>query len=371
MTPTWSGPSARLDELRTVALEDRATVRLAQGAHAPVAAELEALTGTYPMRERLWALRALALVHGGRQADALDVLRELADLLDDELGLEPSEELRDLQVRILRQDPALRWEAGNDSSPTAPPSATTPASGPASHRPSLPAWPMVGRVGELARLGHALEGAVAGTPTYATLTGEPGIGKSRLAAELGARAVDAGARLLVGRCSQDDGAPPLWPWQQVLHGLDRELEVESSADQGAGFRTWERSSGGCERPPATRRSWWSSRTSTGPTARACKCCDCWSRPSPRVGCWCWRPGARTPSPPARWPTSPRRCRGPTRSGSSSPASTVPPPGTSWPPLAAPNRALRTPKSWRGVRTATRSTSWSSRGSPRKATLPCS
>ena len=73
----------RLDELRTVALEDRATVRLALGAHAPVAAELEALTGTYPMRERLWALRALALVHGGRQADALEVLRELADLLDD------------------------------------------------------------------------------------------------------------------------------------------------------------------------------------------------------------------------------------------------------------------------------------------------
>ncbi len=230
---------ARLDELRTVALEDRATVRLAQGAHAPVAAELEALTGTYPMRERLWALRALALVHGGRQADALDVLRELADLLDDELGLEPSEELRDLQVRILRQDPALRWEAGNDSSPTGPPSATTSASGSASHRPSLPAWPMVGRVGELARLGNALEGAVAGAPTYATLTGEPGIGKSRLAAELGARAVDAGARLLVGRCSQDDGAPPLWPWQQVLRGLDRELEVEHSVDHGAGFRTWD------------------------------------------------------------------------------------------------------------------------------------
>ena len=71
------------------------------------------------------------------------------------------------------------------------------------------------------------------------MSGEPGIGKSRLAAELGARAADAGVRLLVGRCSQDDGAPPLWPWQQVLGGLDRELEVEHSADHGAGFRTWE------------------------------------------------------------------------------------------------------------------------------------
>ncbi len=225
---------ARLDELRTVALEDRATVRLAMGSHAPVAAELEALTGTYPMRERLWALRALALVHGGRQADALEVLRELADLLDEELGLELSEELRDLQTRILRQDPALQWTPGGDTPPSGTGAATARAS-----RPSLPGWPMVGRDRELTRLGQALRSADAGTPTYATLSGEPGIGKSRLAAELGARAADAGVRLLVGRCSQDDGAPPLWPWQQVLHGLDRELEVEHSADHGAGFRTWE------------------------------------------------------------------------------------------------------------------------------------
>ena len=48
-----------------------------------------------------------------------------------------------------------------------------------------------------------------------------------------------GARLLVGRCSQDDGAPPLWPWQQVLRGLGADLDVGDGEDEGAEFRTWE------------------------------------------------------------------------------------------------------------------------------------
>ena len=65
---------ARLDELRLVALEDRAVVELALGRHATVAAELEAMTAAHPLRERLWALWAVALTRSGRQADALDVL---------------------------------------------------------------------------------------------------------------------------------------------------------------------------------------------------------------------------------------------------------------------------------------------------------
>ena len=52
-------------------------------------------------------------------------------------------------------------------------------------------------------------------------------------------AVHRGARLLVGRCSQDDGAPPLWPWQQVLRGLGADLDVGDGEDEGAEFRTWE------------------------------------------------------------------------------------------------------------------------------------
>jgi DNA-binding SARP family transcriptional activator len=69
---------ARLEELRLVASEDRARAELALGRHATVAAELDALTAAHPLRERLWALRALALTRSGRQADALEVLRRAA-----------------------------------------------------------------------------------------------------------------------------------------------------------------------------------------------------------------------------------------------------------------------------------------------------
>jgi hypothetical protein len=73
------------------------------------------------------------------------------------------------------------------------------------------------------------------------LTGEPGIGKSRLAAELVAEARRRGHRVLIGRCSQDDGAPPLWPWSTILEGLGLGLESDhDTLDEGGQFRSWER-----------------------------------------------------------------------------------------------------------------------------------
>ena len=83
-------------------------------------------------------------------------------------------------------------------------------------------------------------------PSYAVLTGEPGIGKSRLAAELVAAARRRGMRALIGRCSEDDGAPPLWPWKSVLDGIGMSVLAEDVApvDEGAQFRAWERIVGG-------------------------------------------------------------------------------------------------------------------------------
>ena len=225
----------RLEELRSVALEDRAVLGLAAGEHARVAGELEALTTTYPLRERLWGLRALALARSGRQADALEALRAVRTVLDDELGLDVSPELRDLETAVLRQDARVAWQA----QPVVTTSAPAPAPSTPPERPSLPPWPLAGRDAELARLEQLLVQARAGTPSYAALTGDPGIGKSRLCAELAARALDDDVRALVGRCAQDDGAPPLWPWQQVLRGLGHELDAEVGADEGAEFRTWE------------------------------------------------------------------------------------------------------------------------------------
>lgn len=233
---------ARLEELRLIALEDRAVAGLALGQHATVAAEMEALTAAHPLRERLWALHALALARSGRQADALEVLRKVREVLDEELGLEPSAELRDLQTAVLRQDPELDWVAPDAGSTPAP--APVPAATPVVHPSTeqVAPWPMVGRDADLESLVDVVEAAERGVPSYAVITGEPGIGKSRLASELILRARQRGIRVLIGRCSQDDGAPPLWPWKTILDGLGMSLLPDGVAeqDEGGQFRAWER-----------------------------------------------------------------------------------------------------------------------------------
>ena len=245
--PSAVAERARLEELRLMALEDRAVAALELGHHGTVAGELEALTTAYPLRERLWALRALALTRSGRQAEALDALRQVREVLDDELGLEPGAELRDLQSAVLRQDPSLDWRPPGGPPPAPPP---PPAHGPGTGRssvrlgqiesvvPSLPPWPMVGRDAQLAAVVEQLDRADVGTPSFVALVGEPGIGKSRMAAELASLAGERGAAVLLGRCSQDDGAPPLWSWQQVLRGMGRDLP-DLPDDGSAPFRVWE------------------------------------------------------------------------------------------------------------------------------------
>lgn len=240
--PAAVAERARLEELRTVALEDRAVAALALGEHAVVAVELESLTTRYPLRERLWGLRALALARAGRQADALEALAELRTVLDEELGLEPGAELRSLQTAVLRQDPTLAWAPPPGADVIEVPTVATAA---ASERPAsvpgvtLPPWPLVGRDRQLAVLVDAWARAETGVPTFAAVTGEPGIGKSRLSAELAGHAVARGGRVLVGRCSQDGGAPALWPWQQVLEQLGEQLEEGGEEDEGAEFRVRE------------------------------------------------------------------------------------------------------------------------------------
>ena len=117
----WAGPAlaefddlqfalaerARLDEIRLGALEAKLGAQLACGQHHETLAELERLTAEHPLRERLWASRMVALYRSGRQADALRAYRQLRATLVDQLGIEPGPELRDLQTRILRQDPDL------------------------------------------------------------------------------------------------------------------------------------------------------------------------------------------------------------------------------------------------------------------------
>ena len=106
--PGLAGDISRLEELHLTVLENRIDADLEAGNEAGLIPELEALIAEQPLRERLRGQLILALYRSGRQAEALEVYRDTRRVLADELGLEPSPELRELERAILQQDPALR-----------------------------------------------------------------------------------------------------------------------------------------------------------------------------------------------------------------------------------------------------------------------
>jgi DNA-binding SARP family transcriptional activator len=101
----------RLEELRLGALERRLDVDLALGRDAELVGEVQVLVREHPLRERLRATLMRALYGAGRQAEALEVYRETRRLLVEELGIEPSPSLQELEQAILAQDPALHAQA--------------------------------------------------------------------------------------------------------------------------------------------------------------------------------------------------------------------------------------------------------------------
>lgn len=237
-----------LDQLRLNAEEARVLGLLALGDHAVVVAATEQATARYPLQERVWALHALALARSGRQAEALAALRHIRSVLADELGLDPGQELRDLEQAVLVQDDVLQqW-----LHPPVELSEAVEVVGPG----AATRWGTVGREAEEATLTNVLTRAESGSPATALLVGEPGIGKSRLAGRVAATAAERGFWVATGRCSQDDGAPTLWPWSQALRELARldggtlDPEVEHlltgtsfQSDEGAesqAFRAWQR-----------------------------------------------------------------------------------------------------------------------------------
>ena len=86
------------------------------------------------------------------------------------------------------------------------------------------ARPFVGRAQELTDLTSALEEAAASRGSLVLLTGEPGIGKTRLLSELARIAAQGGVNVVTGRCWEEGGAPPYWPWMQVVRSLGGDLE---------------------------------------------------------------------------------------------------------------------------------------------------
>ncbi|WP_440069518.1 AfsR/SARP family transcriptional regulator [Streptosporangium sp. OZ121] len=174
---------SRLEEWRMVALEQRIEADLRLGQDASLVAELTALVNRNAFRERLWSHLMLALYRSGRQAEALETYRRARGILADELGLEPSRELRSMERAILTADPRLWDTAGNrplrvDARAT---SARPPAPGHRAAPAQLPARPLgfVGRAGELARLDEIAADTDEEARVVAVV-GPPGVGKTAL-----------------------------------------------------------------------------------------------------------------------------------------------------------------------------------------------
>jgi predicted ATPase len=164
----------RLEELHARAREGWARALVELGRHEEALPELRRLVDAEPTREQLGRTFALALYRSGRQVDALEALRALgAELL--ELGLEPSNETRKLERRILVHDPAL---ALSSTTTPAPPTR-------APRRLPAPASRFFGREAHLAHAGELLEEL-----PLVTIAGVGGAGKTRLALELARRSAD-------------------------------------------------------------------------------------------------------------------------------------------------------------------------------------
>lgn len=196
--------AAQLEEVRLRALEARITADIALGDAALVVPELEALVAGQPLREGMWLSLMDALREAGRHAEALRAGQRCREALGD-LGIEPSPAVADLEATILSHE---RRRIGERAAPGFEPGARRAP-------PARDAMPLVGRVSEMVLLEKIVGEEGAGGRRTTLISGEPGVGKSRLASEAAELVRLAGGRVLVGRCDEALDVP-LQPFVEAL-----------------------------------------------------------------------------------------------------------------------------------------------------------
>ena len=196
----WAAPHRTwLEQLRLDMVEDAMAARVELGAGSEIVGELESLVAQHPLREGLWTSLITALYRAGRQAEALAAYGRVRTALVDDLGIEPGASLRSLQRLVLQQSPSL--DAGTPIVVIGVPG-------------NLPtgAAPLVGRDDDLAGLVAAID-----EHRLVTLVGTAGVGKTRLATEVGRGLTAAGGVWLVRLDAIDTTADLLQVVAETLH----------------------------------------------------------------------------------------------------------------------------------------------------------
>ncbi|GAA3078718.1 BTAD domain-containing putative transcriptional regulator [Streptosporangium carneum] len=195
----------RLERLRLIATQESLRLRLEQGEHAEVAAEVPLLIQLNRLEESLYEIYLLALYRSGRRAEALEVYRMVYDLLGKELGAGPGPRLRAIHDKILRADADHDDELSDDelmpvlgderpaARPSEEPQALPEPAGATPERP--PAWQFVGRGAERAAFQDLLKKSRGERVALLFVHGPAGIGKSALLGELADDATAAGRRV--------------------------------------------------------------------------------------------------------------------------------------------------------------------------------
>ncbi|MEM7274936.1 MAG: BTAD domain-containing putative transcriptional regulator [Actinomycetota bacterium] len=247
---------SRLTTLRETAQELLFEALLLQGDHPAVVAEIEAAIDEHPLRERLTELGMVAFYRAGRQSDALALGQRLRARLRDELGIDPSPSIEEIELRILTHDASLAPSARtterppdrrpgpfedddgvgtvgglaaavplDDNRPATPASdgTTGEVAEPVIDLTALQAGP-IGRGEELRILRSVGERLSTGSSAAAIITGEEGVGKTTLVRAVADQLVGDGATVAWAR-SIDGPAAPLWPWSQAVLSL---LEQEDA-----------------------------------------------------------------------------------------------------------------------------------------------
>ena len=207
----------RLEELRLAVIEQRIDVELSLGRAGDLVGELRALVAAYPLRERAYAQLMLALYRAQRRGEALDVYRSARDVLREQLGADPTAQLRELHQRILADLPVP--EPAHDPAETAastpnPVTVTDPGTA-LPHPRQLPVAPrgFAGRGRELKQLDELSVDLGVGTVVISAVNGTAGVGKTALALHWAHRntALFPDGQLYVNLRGFDPGEPPVQP----------------------------------------------------------------------------------------------------------------------------------------------------------------